>query len=72
MGERSYFLTTMLCMFTNLIDRFILLHFNCASEVSAVGTGNTGIVGNFFPQIGLNMHRYCKRQTSKTLIYRKP
>ena len=28
-------------MFSNIIDGFILLHFNCDSEVPAVGTGYT-------------------------------
>ena len=40
--ESSYFHTTILCVFSNIgniIGGFILLHFNCDSEVPAVGTG---------------------------------
>ena len=39
--ESSYFHTTMLCVFSNIIGGFILLHFNCDSEVPAEGTGYT-------------------------------
>ena len=31
----------MLCVFSNIIGGFILLHFNCDSEVPAEGTGYT-------------------------------
>ena len=41
--ESSYFHTTMLCVFSNIIGGFILLHFNCDNEVPAVGTGYTSI-----------------------------
>ena len=34
--ESSYFHTAMLCVFSNIIGGFILLHFNCDSEVPAV------------------------------------
>ena len=33
----------MLCVFSNIIGGFILLHFNCESEVPAEGTGYTSI-----------------------------
>ena len=39
--ESSYFHTAMLCVFSNIIGGFILLHFNCDSEVPAEGTGYT-------------------------------
>ena len=39
--ESSYFHTIMLCVFSNMIGGFILLHFNCDSEVPAEGTGYT-------------------------------
>ena len=39
--ESSYFHTTMLCVFSNIIGGFILLHFNCDNEVPAEGTGYT-------------------------------
>ena len=39
--EITYFHTTMLCMFSNIIGGFILLHFNDHSEVPAVGTAYT-------------------------------
>ena len=41
--ESSYFHTAMLCVFSNIIGGFILLHFNCDSEVPAEGTGYTSI-----------------------------
>ena len=31
----------MLCVFSNIIGGFILLHYNCDSEVPAEGTGYT-------------------------------
>ena len=39
--ESSYFHTTMLCVFSNIIGGFILLHFNFDSEVPAEVTGYT-------------------------------
>ena len=39
--ESSYFHTTMLCV---LLGGCIRLHFNCDSEVPAVGTGSTSII----------------------------
>ena len=42
--ESSYFHTTILCVFSNIISGFILLHFNCDSEVPAEGTGYTSNV----------------------------
>ena len=44
--ESSYFHTTMLCVFSNIIGGFILLHFNCDSEVPAEGTGYTSNIIN--------------------------
>ena len=38
--ESSYFHTTMLCV---LLGGCIRLHFNCDSEVPAVGTGSTSL-----------------------------
>ena len=37
----------MLCLFSNKIGGWILLHFNCSSEVLAVGTGYTSMTNNF-------------------------
>ena len=37
--ESSYFHTTMLCVFSNIIGGFILLHFNCDSVIPAEGRG---------------------------------
>ena len=37
----SYFHTTMLYVFSNIIGGFILLHFDCDSEVPTVGKGYT-------------------------------
>ena len=42
--ETSYFHTAMLCVFSNIIGGFILLHFNCDSEVPAEGTGYTSML----------------------------
>ena len=39
--ESSYFHTTMLCV---LLGGCIRLHFNCDSEVPAVGTGSTSVI----------------------------
>ena len=40
--ESSYFHTTKLCVFLNIIGGLILLHFKCDSEVPAIiGIGNT-------------------------------
>ena len=39
--ESSYFHTTTLCVFSNIIGGFIILHFNCDSKVPAVGTAVT-------------------------------
>ena len=44
--ESSYFHTTMLRVFSNIIGGFILLHFNCDSEVPAEGTGYTSSTNN--------------------------
>ena len=39
--ESSFFHTTMLRVFSNIIGGLILLHFNCDSKVPAEGTGYT-------------------------------
>ena len=50
--ESSYFHTTMLCVFSNIIGGFILLHFNCDSEVPAEGTGYTSTI-NYNTVVGV-------------------
>ena len=39
--ESSYFHKTVLCVISNMLGGFLLLHFNCDSEVPAEGTGYT-------------------------------
>ena len=46
--ESSYFHTTVLCVFSNIIGGFILLHFNCDSEVPAEGTGYTNYSSSIY------------------------